>query len=93
MSDHEPIIIIDSQAPDPQIDNLMTDEVKNRVLEFLRFLFSRSNIFTFSDDELESKIWISDQFPVKEDYEKKPGVIVRRQNLVMTNRGIGHFHG
>lgn len=91
MSD-EPIVFIDSSSYRP-IDHLMTDEVKNRLLEFLRFLFERSSRYTYSDDELASKIYISDVFPVKEDYEKKPSIVVRRQNLVLTNRGVGHFLG
>jgi hypothetical protein len=89
----EPILIIDSFAPDPPIDNLMTDEVKNRLIEFLRFIFSRSERYRFTDDEVDSKVWISDVFPKKEDMEKKPALIVRRENLLLTNRGIGHFFG
>jgi hypothetical protein len=88
----EPIIIVDSFAAQPSIDNLMTDEVKNRLLEFLRFIFERSERFTFNDDEVESKISISDIFPKKEDFEKKPAIVVRRENLMLTNRGVGHFH-
>jgi len=88
----EPFLNIDPTG-DPPVDNLMTDEVKNRLLEFLRFIFSRSERFAFNDDEVESKISISDIFPKKEDYEKKPAVVVRRENLLMTNRGVGHFMG
>ncbi len=88
----EPLVIIDPEDQNP-IDNLMTDEVKNRLLEFLRFIFERSDTYQFNDDEIESKISISDRFPVKEDYEKKPSIVVRRENLLLTNRGIGHFKG
>jgi hypothetical protein len=88
----EPLVIIDPDDQSP-IDNLMTDEVKNRLLEFLRFIFERSDTFQFNDDEIESKISISDRFPKKEDYEKKPAIVVRRENLMLTNRGIGHFKG
>lgn len=89
----EPYVIIDPSSNEPPIDNLMTDEVKNRLLEFLRFIFSRSERFAFNDDELESRIAISDVFPRKEDYEKKPAIVVRRENLMLTNRGVGHFLG
>lgn len=89
----EPIVIIDSTSQDPVIDSLMTDEVKNRLIEFLRFIFSNSSRFQYNDDELASKVSISDVFPKKEDYEKKPAIVVRRENLMTTNRGIGHFHG
>lgn len=92
MSD-EPIVIIDPTGQDPPIDNLMTDEVKNRLLEFLQFIFERSELYKYSDDEVESKIAISDIFPIKEDYEKKPSIVVRRENMILTNRGIGHFLG
>jgi hypothetical protein len=92
MSD-EPIVIIDPSSKDPVIDHLMTDEVKNRLLEFLRFIFSNSERFKYNDDELASKISISDVFPKKEDYEKRPALVVRRENLMTTNRGIGHFKG
>ena len=88
----EPILIVDNTSPEPSIDNLMTDEVKNRLIEFLRWMFSRSERFKFSDDEVNSKIIISDIFPDKEDYEKKPSIVVRRENLFNTNRSIGHFH-
>jgi hypothetical protein len=92
MSD-EPIVVTDSSSKDPIVDNLMTDEVKNRLLEFLRFIFSNSERFKYNDDELVSKISLSDVFPKKEDYEKKPAIVVRRENLMATNRGIGHFKG
>jgi hypothetical protein len=88
----EPLVFIDPEGQEPIVDNLMTDEVKNRLIEFLRFIFSRSDRFQYNDDELASKISISDIFPKKEDYEKKPALVVRRENLILTNRGIGHFH-
>lgn len=90
---HEPLIIIDPTGAEPPIDNLMTDEVKNRLIEFMQFIFSRSDRFHFSDDEVESGISISDIYPVKEDHEKKPAIVIRRENLLLTNRGIGHFKG
>lgn len=88
----EPIVFIDpdDQAP---VDNLLTDESKNRLLEFLRFIFERSEQYTFNDDEVESKISISDIYPKKEDTEKKPAIVVRRENMMLTNRGVGHFLG
>lgn len=89
----EPIVIIDPTGAEPPVDNLMTDEVKNRLLEFLRFIFSLSEQFAFSDDEVASKISISDVFPKKEDFEKRPAIVVRRENMMLTNRGIGHFMG
>lgn len=89
----EPIKISDQTAPNPTFDNLLTDEVKNRILEFLRFLFSRSDQYTWVDDEIQSKIAISDIFPQKEDIGKKPAVVVRRGNLILTNRSVGHFQG
>lgn len=88
----EPIVFIDPTDQDP-VDNLLTDESKNRLIEFLRFIFERSERYTFNDDEIESKIYISDIFPKKEDTEKKPAIVVRRENMIMTNRGIGHFMG
>ena len=91
MSD-EPFVIVDDKGQIPLIDNLMTDEVKNRLIEFLRFIFSNSSLYRYTDDEVNSRIYISDVFPVKEDYEKKPSVVVSRENLFLTNRGIGHFH-
>jgi hypothetical protein len=90
---HEPLIIIDPEGAEPPIDNLMTDEVKNRLIEFLRFIFERSDRFHYNDEELKSGISISDIFPVKEDFEKKPAITVRRENMLLTNRGIGHFKG
>lgn len=90
---NEPIVVIDPTGDDPPIDNLLTDESKNRLLEFLRFIFERSERFTYNDDEIQSKISISDIFPKKEDYEKKPAIVVRRENMILTNRGIGHFMG
>jgi hypothetical protein len=89
----EPLVFIDPDHQQPIVDNLMTDEVKNRLIEFLRFIFSRSERFHYTDDELESKISISDVYPKKEDAEKKPSLVVRRENLILTNRGIGHFSG
>lgn len=89
----EPIVIIDSTGRDPVVDNLMTDEVKNRIIEFLQFVFSNSQRFQYLSDEIESKVSISDVFPKKEDYEKKPAIVVRRENMFLTNRGIGHFLG
>ena len=88
----EPIVFVDpdDQAP---VDNLLTDESKNRLIEFLRFIFERSEQYTFNDDEIESKISISDIYPKKEDAEKKPAIVVRRENMMLTNRGIGHFLG
>lgn len=88
----EPIVFVDPDDQSP-VDNLMTDEVKNRLLEFLRFIFERSELYTYDDDEVASKISISDIFPIKEDYEKKPSIVVRRENMILTNRGIGHFLG
>jgi len=89
---NEPIVFIDPADQDP-VDNLLTDESKNRILEFLRFIFERSERYTYNDNELLSKISISDIFPQKEDFEKKPGIVVRRENMLLTNRGIGHFLG
>lgn len=89
----EPFVIIDSTGRDPVIDNLMTDEVKNRIIEFMQFIFSNSSKFTYNSDPLSSKISISDVFPKKEDFEKKPAIVVRRENMFLTNRGIGHFKG
>lgn len=89
----EPFVIVDPSGNEPFVDNLMTDEVKNRLLEFLRYIFSRSDRFHFDDDDVASKIAISDVYPKKEDIEKKPSLVVRRENLVLTNRGIGHFVG
>ncbi len=90
MADDVPFVIPDNTGRDPVIDNLSTDEVKNRILEFLRFIFSNSARFRFADDDMESKIIISDVF--KKDYDKKPAIVVRRENMFLTNRGIGHFH-
>lgn len=88
----EPFVIPDNTGRDPIIDNLSTDEVKNRLLEFLRFIFSNSSRFRFvDDDDNESKIIISDVF--KKDYDKKPAVVLRRENMFLTNRGLGHFKG
>lgn len=89
----EPIVIIDSSGDEPPVDNLMTDEVKNRIIEFLRFIFSLSEKYAWSDDPLSSKVSISDVFPEREEPEKKPSIVVRRENLLLTNRGIGHFLG
>lgn len=88
----EPIIILDNDAAEPSIDELMTDEVKNRLIEFIQFLFSRSDNYRWVDDEVESKISISDIYPEKENVEQKPAIVVRRDNMLLTNRGIGHFH-
>lgn len=89
----EPLIIPDPDGQEPTIDHLMTDEVKNRLIQFLRFIFSRSSIFQWTEDELQSKISISDVFPKREDPEKKPAIVVSRENMMLTNRGIGHFKG
>lgn len=88
----EPLVFIDPSDQQP-VDNLLTDESKNRLIEFLRFIFERSEQYTFNDDEIESKISISDIYPRKEDTEKKPAIVVRRENMMLTNRGVGHFLG
>lgn len=88
----EPLVFIDPSDQQP-VDNLLTDESKNRLIEFLRFIFERSEQYTFNDDEIESKISISDIYPKKEDTEKKPAIVVRRENMMLTNRGVGHFLG
>lgn len=89
---NEPISNVDSTGKDKVIDHLMTDEPKNRIIEFMQHIFSRSERFFWSPDEVNAKISISDIFPTKEDYEKKPAIVIRRENTFLTNRGIGHFH-
>lgn len=89
----EPIVIPDNTGDDPKVDHLMTDEVKNRLIEFLHFVFSHSELYHWEENQVAAKIGISDVFPQKDDIEKKPWIIVSRENLFLTNRGVGHFHG
>lgn len=88
----EPIVIPDPEGNfEPGLEQA-TDVSKKRVIEFLRFIFSRDRLYPYTDDDLTTGIVITDVFATKgETREPKPKIVVRRDNVVLTNRSLGHF--
>lgn len=88
----DPIVIPDPEGNTNPNPESTTDIAKKRIIEFLRWVFARDRLYPYTNDDTTTRIGITDIFAINQDTrEQKPKIVIRRDNVVMTNRSIGHF--
>ena len=68
----------------------ITDFAKDTFILFLREFFSSHDIWTYSEDETETKIQVCDDFTLNlETSNFRPAVCIQRRNINFTNLTLG----